>query len=716
MIPFPSLPFLPKYRLGIPGTNLHLLCLVFVWCLPGGIALFSQSAGSARDPIPSEQRISAFDQPAEQNQFHQLKRELEIQLQKGNGKASQTILEKLIKLAPSDLNLKYLLVRVLTSMAEHDQAIEILKSALKMGFRDLDALNKDPMLASLRLHPSFSEIPELISQHSDNLETEPVAPAAIIEGSVTISEKNTHYDFDRGVFSSFFQMPSPTSFESSIDRSGPEKLDAWLKEAIASGNAAGNLGDFYDNRDSGHSRLDVSAFPFLSKIIYGEPALTRGLNQGPQFQFLFNRVTFGNSSTAITGSSFWRSHARRAYSDHNLANFLAFQYRNNQIYVYPEHRDHDPEMGDLFTANTPYLIVSQGSSGSDIPFLKAIGKALASFQPDVKAKLIESGVLMPTLQMLFRYSNQGIQSDANYLTGLAHPTVFDAAQLDVPYLCRAANALTVDFTPPMVNLQVIQEDPLLSGSDYFSPSNERLFDTPQAIARVFRGFPKTRHLTVSAEKSTRLGIPVSDAPIKYTWVVLRGDPALIKISPKNESGSVCELAVSYHEPHLNSDPDTVESNRIDIGVFARDGGQYSAPGIISYYFLSNEKRIYDDSGRIQTVDYRDPLRSGIYIDPAIDARRDWRDEFHYDQSGKLSHWVRFWENGTTSDFTPHGAFVSAKTETGEFAKVRGVRYQVLAPNPSDLFDAPKVEAHITENEVDYSHYLQLLKESRAATE
>ena len=44
----------------------------------------------------------------------------------------------------------------------------------------------------------------------------------------------------------------------------------------------------------------------------------------------------------------------------------------NLLYVYPAHRDYDAKNGDLFPANTPYLLVSRGSSGSDKPFLDAI--------------------------------------------------------------------------------------------------------------------------------------------------------------------------------------------------------------------------------------------------------------------------------------------------------------------------------------------------------
>ena len=61
--------------------------------------------------------------------------------------------------------------------------------------------------------------------------------------------------------------------------------------------------------------------------------------------------------------------------------------------------------------NTPYLIASQGSSGSDQPFMRAIPYTLAAFRPEVKRKLIDNGLLMPTLQMILRQANKQIREE-----------------------------------------------------------------------------------------------------------------------------------------------------------------------------------------------------------------------------------------------------------------------------------------------------------------
>src|SRR5262249_3375063 len=41
-----------------------------------------------------------------------------------------------------------------------------------------------------------------------------------------------------------------------------------------------------------------------------------------------------------------------------------------------------------------------------------------------------------------------------------------------------------------------------------------------------------------------------------------------------------------------------ESNRVDIGAFVHNGTYYSAPGFVTFSYLDNESRTYDDRGRL----------------------------------------------------------------------------------------------------------------------
>ena len=73
----------------------------------------------------------------------------------------------------------------------------------------------------------------------------------------------------------------------------------------------------------------------------------------------------------------------------------------------------------------------------------------------------------------------------------------------------------------------------------------------------------------------------------------------ITIKPRNETGSRVEIRVPYHERRPVEDaPLKIESNRVDIGAFVHNGGYYSAPGFVTFFYLDNEARAYDDKGQL----------------------------------------------------------------------------------------------------------------------
>lgn len=369
----------------------------------------------------------------------------------------------------------------------------------------------------------------------------------------------------------------------------------------AAGTAAGNTGDWYDNRDRGHSMLNLSLYPQLQRFIYSEAeskqnhdwALT--VRSRPQ-------VTIGNSSTATSVGS----NPRVAYLAAAGVAGLYAQYRANNLYFYPEHRDYDPGhnglgggFGDLFPINTPYVVISQGSSGSDQVFMHAFTQSLAAFQPETKRRLIEKGLLMPALQFIFRTSNKQVQSAEDYLTGKAHPPVFQGTEVDAVAMVRKAHDLAADALPPLVQLTVTEEDAALIPCGSFEVSrNETICDTPCAIGRIFRRLERSKRIVVSAKGS----LDPQGGSLTYSWVVLRGDPEQIRIST-SEQGAVAEIVVRHQPRRPIAPASAMASNRVDIGVFARNAGSYSAPAFISVLFPANELRTYDDHDRLIDVTY-----------------------------------------------------------------------------------------------------------------
>src|SRR5271166_2105383 len=89
---------------------------------------------------------------------------------------------------------------------------------------------------------------------------------------------------------------SPPAKEKTIT-TVPGKLGDLLRKWWQEGTAAGNLGDVYDNRDGGHSDLDTSYYPQLTRVIYSPEDIKKGRHWSAQTHLL-KSVTFGNSSTS----------------------------------------------------------------------------------------------------------------------------------------------------------------------------------------------------------------------------------------------------------------------------------------------------------------------------------------------------------------------------------------------------------------------------------
>src|SRR5204863_4470794 len=113
-------------------------------------------------------------------------------------------------------------------------------------------------------------------------------------------------------------------------------------------------------------------FPQLQRIVYSAAEVQARLDWAVP-RSVRPGVVFGNSSTALTpvngGSNPFQADVNPGGLD-----MLQREYAGNNIYIFPEHNDHDPGhdgcdggFGDVYPTNTPYLIISQGSSGSYQP-------------------------------------------------------------------------------------------------------------------------------------------------------------------------------------------------------------------------------------------------------------------------------------------------------------------------------------------------------------
>ncbi len=367
--------------------------------------------------------------------------------------------------------------------------------------------------------------------------------------------------------------------------------------------AAGLDSITYENRDGEHSLFDVSLFPQLHRYVPSEAEKAAKKNIGPAAE-LRHEPTFGNCSMAAPADK-GGSLPRFYYIDPNGLRFLSNQYLGDNLFFYPEHQDHDAGFngrggwGDMYPTNTPYLVISQGSSFTDKPFLQAFISATAALQPAVRDRLIKTRMLMPTLQSLFRHCNQMVKSEADYFTGKAHPVVFEGTQINEERMVRLAHEMTLAAIPPVVVLSADKETGTRSGVDFFEANEqitERLADTPCSISRIFRGSAYQRELNVTAHKSTDL----MGRTLTYKWVLLQGDPQRVKIEPQ-WGGQEAKLTVAWH-PGITLESGLI-SNRVEIGVFAFNGATWSAPSFVTFYMLPNEARFYDAKGRLEEISY-----------------------------------------------------------------------------------------------------------------
>ncbi len=325
------------------------------------------------------------------------------------------------------------------------------------------------------------------------------------------------------------------------------------------------------------------------------------------------------------------------------------------------------------------MVTSQGSSGSDRPFLRAFALTLAAFPPATRARLEETGLIAPTLQMILRRGM--VAGREAYFTGAAHPSAFDGARLAPQRMVGMAAAMTPDTIPPMVRLRVESED--FATAAGLGGLSEHLFDTPSAIARVWRGPDWERQMVVSAAETA----DPNGRALRFRWEVLRGEGAKVRIEPLDEAGTRARLTVDWHDAPAPQGKAGLTARRVDIGVFASNGAQDSAPAFVSVSFPAHELRRYeagpDGRMRLAEVDY-DARGRKTYFDPLLHWSAPWRDRYLYDSAGNLTGLERQDKAGTTTLDTAAMAATAYRIDRKRPASpTLQVLPQVATPAPDD---------------------------------
>ena len=392
------------------------------------------------------------------------------------------------------------------------------------------------------------------------------------------------------------QLPAADRITTREDAAG-RSLQQWFEE----GRAAGFDALQYENHDGQHSPLPANVYPKLRQRKSTEQEIKAHLDKGPMGA-VRPAPTIGNCS--MSGQPEDVGSLPRLYMNDKAGSAVLFQhYMNNNLFVYPEHRDYDPGAngvggyGDMYPANTPCLLTSQGSSSSDMPFVKALLAMAASLRPEIQSMVIRHHILAPTLHAIFRQNTTLIANDADYFTGAAHPPVFDASALDELRMVTAAQLVSPLSIPPVALVEVLSERKAVAGKDFMDRpeiTSETIATTPAFVSRAFRSMEQVYEMRVSARHS----IDVEHHDLIYRWVLLQGDPKLVEIVPEND-GLEAKLKVRWHPPmHAAT---VIRTHRVDIGLFVGTGIAWSAPAFVSFYMLPSELRFFDDQGRLSEV-------------------------------------------------------------------------------------------------------------------
>ncbi len=665
--------------------------LTLVWA-----AAMAWGAGAATD---------VFEMPQIFPKHLQLQQRLAQSVRAGKIDEMEEVCRAGIALMPQDPTWQYNLACALAYRADKSGALTALDRAIELGFRDDAAIAADSDLQQLKSQPRFAELvakaKALKGKPAEGIVQ--IKPATVFMGlPAEINASDTIWNFDQGCFVTLLTLTNPdikrlSAYAAAYRGPAAERIRPWFED----GTASGNFGDLYVNRDGGHSPLAVTNFPGLTPVVYCAEAQKRRVHLSLP-NTMFDYPVIGNSSMSMVSGPFWRSLPRAVVTDPYQPIAALRYYFSNQCWFYPAHKDFGTEAGDLLPANTPYYVVSAGSSYSDQPFMQAFAACLAAFPPETKRVIVAKKGVASTLQMILRATQKGVKKPEDYLTPVAHPAVFDAANLNVDAMVEVAHAMKPEDVPPVVVLRTVEDAKAVQGVDYFDMRPEGLFDTPCSIARVVRGTSRERRMTIEAALPAK-----PDMTPTFLWVLLQGDPKKVQIKPLTANASHVELSVSYHGVFRLKDgeglPLATTSSRVDIGCFVKVGPYYSAPSFVSFYYLPNEERVYRDDGNILSVDYTNPTHR--YADPVLTLQKGWKDLYAYDAQSRLTGWYRTHE-GQTERFVYDGRRVLATDRLDRPAKACDVQYLPRQtgvrgmPPVLGWVDTPNVVAYTYANDAD----------------
>ena len=670
-------------------THPLLVCALLATAIAGCLA----PQKFAVPPVAAEPRANPFEMPRHHNAHTQLNLHLRAAIEKKDHAAMAEATRLGMEHVPGESSWTYNHACALALLGDKAGALEFLAKSIGQGFTNAAHIEADEDFASLRKLPAFKELVQAAREARPPME---FAVVSTNDFTALISQTNTVWDLNSGVFRSYFVFPKiegPAWDASAYRGAMGEKMREWAKE----GTAAGLYGVLYDNRCGGHSMVDVGNFPGLARVVYGDEARELSLDRA-QARFFYNAAVVGNASVAHTDGPFWRSVPRMITSDAHSAGLAYAMHMSNHLYVYPCHTDYRPtNKGDVFVANNPCVVTSLGSSGSDQVFLRAILSAMGAFTPEVRAHLAQTGRLGPALNYLLRKTQRHLETEEDYYTGKAHRPALDGAHVHADEMVRLAHEMATNTVPPLVGVRLDSAPPVAKiGVECFDAhGGELAWLVPVAGSFIMRSLAQKRSF-----RFTAIAPPpgVTDA-MQYRWEILQAPAGCVEIKFLNQKKTEVEITLTHPSavpwPEDPDDENSMPTSRVDIGVFVHNGVHASPPAILSFYYLMNEEREYGANGRLVKVDYAS--KAGEYADPVYTHPKRWVDAYQYDAAGGLLGWERR-RGENVEAFTPDGFKIEARDNLGRATSARVVEYKPSEGGGELLQgDTPQTVAYAYEN-------------------
>lgn len=356
-------------------------------------------------------------------------------------------------------------------------------------------------------------------------------------------------------------------YKNSSGKNWVKRINEWHRD----GKAAGLSQDTFRSFDDGHSSIPLGLYPQMNSE---QPIAAFG----SLYENVFKpRVTMGVQSYGSEGRIVIEDQSRRflrAYYESGMPEggfqrYYRMFYENNFLFVAPAVGSYKPD-NDAFTFLSPFYLHSIGASGSDSRLLQPLVMASAALPPDLKTRILRSGLFVPTMMYLFKSAIAGnIPAPEAHVPAYAlPPETADDTDGPTPFLdtlLNAANGLT--HIPPVCRMKfrriaVVNDEDAAPDRDACYEENTYAFTGALRQGQAFL-------LDVDLRYSwTDKNLPI----VKYHAAVLRGKG---EITPLNEHGSVLRIRIPW------SLTDNRRNLRSDVALLVHDGACYSAPAYIS---------------------------------------------------------------------------------------------------------------------------------------